>query len=83
MRALLTKGLAKPDLVGLGLSVTADRNVIDASDRPNPRLFATGPLTWGAFWEMLAVPELRCQAPEVAKRILAAVNAGATTASAA
>jgi uncharacterized NAD(P)/FAD-binding protein YdhS len=75
VRALLDKGLARPDDVGLGIEVTRDCNVIGADGRPHDRLFATGPLTRGAFWEMLAVPELRRQAPEVARRILETVHA--------
>jgi uncharacterized NAD(P)/FAD-binding protein YdhS len=77
VRALLSKGFAKPDHVGLGLEVTADCAVVDASDHPHDSLFATGPLTRGAFWEMLAVPELRRQAPEVARRMLQALGVGA------
>jgi uncharacterized NAD(P)/FAD-binding protein YdhS len=77
VRALLSKGFAKPDRVGLGLEVTADCSVVDASDHPQPTLFATGPLTRGAFWEMLAVPELRGQAPETARRVLQALGVGA------
>ena len=77
LRALLTKGLAKPDRVGLGLEVTAECAVVDASDHPHDSLFATGPLTRGAFWEMLAVPELRRQAPDTARRILAALGVSA------
>jgi uncharacterized NAD(P)/FAD-binding protein YdhS len=73
VRALLDKGLARPDDVGLGIE--RDCNVIDADGRPHDRLFATGPLTRGAFWEMLAVPELRRQVPEVARRILETVHA--------
>ncbi len=75
LRALLYKGLAKPDELGLGLEVTGDCKVIRASGEPHGRVFATGPLTRGAFWEMLAVPELRLQAPEVARRILETVQA--------
>jgi uncharacterized NAD(P)/FAD-binding protein YdhS len=77
VRALLRKGFAKPDRVGLGLEVTAECAVVDASDRPHDTLFATGPLTRGAFWEMLAVPELRRQAPETARRVLEALGVGA------
>ena len=77
VRALLSKGFAKPDHVGLGLEVTADCAVVDASDRPHHALFATGPLTRGAFWEMLAVPELRRQAPETARWMLQALGVGA------
>ena len=77
VRALLSQGLAKPDRVGLGLEVTETCAVVDASDHPHDSLFATGPLTRGAFWEMLAVPELRRQAPETARRMLDALGAGA------
>lgn len=72
--ALLGKGVAQFDAIGLGLEVTEDCAVVDASGRPHESLFATGPLTRGAFWEMLAVPELRRQAPEVAARVLRAVS---------
>ena len=74
VHALLRKGLAKPDRIGLGLEVTVDCAVVDASNKPHESLFATGPLTRGAFWEMLAVPELRRQAPEAARRMLAAIQ---------
>jgi uncharacterized NAD(P)/FAD-binding protein YdhS len=77
VRTLLTKGFAKPDRVGLGLEVTATCALVDASDHPHDTLFATGPLTRGAFWEMLAVPELRRQAPETARRMLEALGVGA------
>jgi uncharacterized NAD(P)/FAD-binding protein YdhS len=75
VRALLDKGLAKPDEVGLGIEVTGSCNVIGVSGEPHNRVFATGPLTRGAFWEMLAVPELRRQAPDVAHQILETVQA--------
>jgi uncharacterized NAD(P)/FAD-binding protein YdhS len=77
VRALLDKGLAKPDEVGLGIEVTGSCNVIGVSGEPHGRVFATGPLTRGAFWEMLAVPELRRQAPDVARRILETVQVDA------
>ncbi len=79
VRALLSKGLARPDRVGLGFEVAADCAVVDAANHPHDSLFATGPLTRGAFWEMLAVPELRRQAPETARRMLAALGVGADT----
>jgi uncharacterized NAD(P)/FAD-binding protein YdhS len=80
VRVLLDQGLARPDDVGLGIEVTRDCNVIGPAGQPHDRLFATGPLTRGAFWEMLAVPELRRQAPEVARQMLSSLpvdtNAG-------
>ncbi len=44
VRALLGRGTATPDPMGLGLAVTPDCNVIDVSGRPHERLYATGPL---------------------------------------
>jgi uncharacterized NAD(P)/FAD-binding protein YdhS len=68
---LLDSGAARPDALGLGLDVASDCRVIDASGRRNPRLFAVGPLTRGAFWEVIAVPDIRRQVSSVASRVAA------------
>ena len=39
--------------------------------RPWSHLFAVGPLTRGALWEITAVPEIRAQTEQVAERALA------------
>jgi uncharacterized NAD(P)/FAD-binding protein YdhS len=59
VRSLLAAGLARPEPLGLGLDVTDDGAVLDATGRTNRRLFAVGPLCKGRAWEMTAVPELR------------------------
>jgi uncharacterized NAD(P)/FAD-binding protein YdhS len=37
----------------------------------SPRLYAVGPPTRGAFWEITAVPDIRRQCAEVAATMLA------------
>jgi hypothetical protein len=43
--------------------------------RPTPGLFAVGPLTRGAVYEMTSVPDIRIQAAEVASEVLAELAA--------
>ena len=59
LRALLDSGQARPDPLGMGLAV-------DANSRAGERLWALGPLTKGRYWEIIAVPDIREQAAEVA-----------------
>jgi uncharacterized NAD(P)/FAD-binding protein YdhS len=64
LRNLLDRGLAQPDELALGLSVD-DRG----RTSPAERLWALGTLTKGRYWEIIAVPDIRTQAAEVAKDI--------------
>lgn len=62
-RNLLAAGQAKPDALRLGLDVDADGRVIgSASDR----LFILGPPSRAAFWEVVAVPDIRVRARDLA-----------------
>ena len=70
VRDLLTRGLARPDPLGLGLETTRSLQLLRRSGRPNPSLFALGPLTRGTFWETSAVPEIREQGRTLAKRLV-------------
>lgn len=67
--ALLAQGAARTDPLGLGLDVDEYARVVDGEGRPQPRLWAMGPLTRGRFWEIVAVPEIREQAAELAARL--------------
>lgn len=69
LRGLLDAGTVRPDPLRLGLDVTDELRLVGADGRPNPRLFAMGPLTRGRFWEVTAVPDIRCQAAELAERL--------------
>jgi uncharacterized NAD(P)/FAD-binding protein YdhS len=66
IQTLLRVGIARPDPLRLGLDVTAEGALLTRSGAPSRRLFAVGPLTKGANWEMTAVPELRTQCRDLA-----------------
>jgi uncharacterized NAD(P)/FAD-binding protein YdhS len=57
---LRERKLAVADPLGVGLE-TNDCAVIDARGKPSNRLFALGPLTRPAWWEVTAVPEIAMQ----------------------
>jgi uncharacterized NAD(P)/FAD-binding protein YdhS len=68
IRSLLASGRARPDRLGLGLEVDGESRVVGSG--ASPALYAVGPLTKGAFWEIVAVPDIRAQAAGVAAAIL-------------
>ncbi len=69
LKDLLEQGLIRPDPIDIGLDVTPDCAVIDRSGKPSDRLLAVGPLTRGKFWEILAIPDIRMQCAQLARRI--------------
>ena len=69
LRSLIERGLARPDPLGLGLDVAQDCAVIDATGAASDRIFALGPLTRGALFEIEAVPDIRVQAALLAERL--------------
>ncbi len=71
---LIRRGLARPDPMRLGLDVDPDNRLLDISGAAAPSLFAVGPVTRGAWWEINAVPDIRSQAAQVATAVLGAVG---------
>jgi uncharacterized NAD(P)/FAD-binding protein YdhS len=71
IRQLLDSGMARADALGLGFDVDAESRVIGADGAPSPALFAVGPLTKGALWEIVAVPDIRQQVRDVAGTLAA------------
>jgi len=69
---LLAAGHILPDPLGLGVLTDDTGRLGHASGAATPPLYGIGPLTRGAFWEITAVPDLRIQAQDLARRILAA-----------
>jgi len=57
---LRERRLAVPDALGVGLE-TKDCAVINGAGEASPWLFALGPLTRPAWWEIVAVPEINMQ----------------------
>jgi uncharacterized NAD(P)/FAD-binding protein YdhS len=69
-RDLLQRGLARIDPMGLGLEVDGQCQLIGRDSRPDPLLYAVGPITRGSFWETVAVPDIRNQVAAVAARLV-------------
>jgi uncharacterized NAD(P)/FAD-binding protein YdhS len=76
VRDLIRRGLARPDPFRLGLDVDAGNRLLDVSGCASRTLFAVGPVTRGAWWEINAVPDIRGQAAQVAAAVLAATRRG-------
>jgi uncharacterized NAD(P)/FAD-binding protein YdhS len=75
---LLQKGLVRPDPLCLGLDVTNTGALLERGGAISRRLFAVGPITKGAFWEMTAVPDIRQQAELLAGHIATLIKPAAT-----
>jgi uncharacterized NAD(P)/FAD-binding protein YdhS len=57
------------DPLGIGIDITPECAVVDRSGAPSERLFAIGPVTRAAFWEIVAVPDIRNQCAAYANRL--------------
>ncbi len=70
MKSLRSRGLMRPDTLGLGIETNDDGAVVDASGRPSRFLYYVGPFLRARHWEATAVPELRVHARQSAEAIL-------------
>lgn len=69
LRNLVARGTIRPDSLRLGIDVDAQSRSIAADGASNDWLYALGPMTRGAFWEIVAVPDIRVQSWSVARRL--------------
>jgi uncharacterized NAD(P)/FAD-binding protein YdhS len=69
LQRLAARGLIRPDAAHLGIEVDNQAQTIDADGVINPLLYALGPMTRGAFWEIVAVPDIRQQTWNLARRL--------------
>ncbi|MCZ0960049.1 FAD/NAD(P)-binding protein [Paracoccus benzoatiresistens] len=69
--SLLRDGRARIDPLRLGLDVSPDAAVIDAQGQPWERIFAIGPASRAAFWEITAIPDIRDQTAQLARQLIA------------
>ena len=69
LRAMLDRGAIRADPARLGIEVDRSTAVVGADGRSSTRLFAIGPMTRGAFWEIVAVPDIRSQAWTLGRRL--------------
>jgi uncharacterized NAD(P)/FAD-binding protein YdhS len=66
---LRDRGVVRPDAAHLGIDVDAAAQTIAFDGTSNDWLYALGPMTRGAFWEIVAVPDIRTQTWSVARRL--------------
>jgi len=74
IRNMLETGMVRPDALSLGLDVTRNCALKDRRGAISGRLFAVGPVTKAAFWEMTAVPDIRRQCEYLANHISSLVK---------
>jgi uncharacterized NAD(P)/FAD-binding protein YdhS len=69
VRHLLVEGHVRPDPLHLGLDVTPQCSLLNSRGEISRRLYAVGPVTKSAFWEMTSVPDIRRQCELVAGHV--------------
>jgi len=67
--ALLARGAARTDPLGIGLDISEEYALIDRFSRSSDRVRAVGPLARATFWECTAIPDIRVQCHHVAEII--------------
>ncbi|WP_178133753.1 FAD/NAD(P)-binding protein [Vineibacter terrae] len=68
-QAILRDGLARPDECRLGLDVTRAGALLSRPGTVSRSLFALGPPTRGAFWDITAIPVIRRQSEVLAQHL--------------
>ncbi len=69
LRQLTADGIIRPDPHRLGIDVDAAARTVAADGSVNQSLFAVGPMTRGASWEVVAVPDIRQQVWALARHL--------------
>ncbi|AXK81553.1 FAD-dependent oxidoreductase [Pseudolabrys taiwanensis] len=70
LHGMLADGTVRPDALGIGLDVTDDCAVRSRSGTVSERIYAVGPLTRAAFWEITAIPDIRTQCAKLAATLI-------------
>lgn len=68
---LLRSGRVRLDPLGLGLDLDQTGRVLSAEGQPDPGLFVLGPPARAAFWETVAVPDIRDRIEQIAETLAA------------
>jgi uncharacterized NAD(P)/FAD-binding protein YdhS len=74
IRNLLARELICPDEMSLGMCAQPDGTILNSRNEPSSHLFTLGSNLKGILWESTAVPELRVQAKNIAKKLLNELN---------
>ena len=67
--SLRDQGHVRADALKLGLDALADGRLVGRDGSATPGLFGLGQIVRGALWEVIAVPDIRMQAPVLAERV--------------
>jgi len=76
LRALLKRGAARPDALGIGFDVAENLSLVGFDGRASRRIKAIGPLARAAFWECIAIPDIRLQCAQLADALAAETGCG-------
>jgi uncharacterized NAD(P)/FAD-binding protein YdhS len=76
IRNLLDRGDVRPDALRLGLDVSALCALRNRRGEIWQRLYAVGPVTRPAFWEVTSVPDIRRQCEALAAHLSARLTSG-------
>lgn len=71
---LVKDGKLRPDPLNQGLDVAVDEALIGHDGTPSDRLYVLGPPTRGRYTEIVAIPDIRLQAADLAKGLIAALR---------
>jgi uncharacterized NAD(P)/FAD-binding protein YdhS len=69
VKHLLATGAIRPDPLRLGVDVDAQSRAIRLDGTPDDRIHCIGPMTRGGLWEVVAVPDIRVQSWDLARRL--------------
>ncbi|HUD91816.1 FAD/NAD(P)-binding protein [Sphingobium sp.] len=72
LRNLFDRGDIRPDPLAIGIDVDRQCRAIDVHGDAQERLMVVGPMTRGAHWEIVAVPDIRRQVWALARQITSA-----------
>jgi uncharacterized NAD(P)/FAD-binding protein YdhS len=74
IRNLISKSLLLPDDLKMGIRALPDGRVLNYEGDPVLNSYAVGSLLRGVLWETTSVPDLRINAENVAKQIIASID---------
>lgn len=66
LASLRQEGMARPDLLGLGIDVDLRGRAIGAGGNANPDILVAGPLARGTFGELMGLPDIAEYATRIA-----------------
>lgn len=68
---LIETGRIRPDPCRIGIDVDREWRTLGRTGEPSATLHSVGPMTKGAVWEIVAVPDIRNQVQALARRLAA------------